>query len=66
MPADHLPVEPLLLKIDHAAELLGVSPATLYRLIAAGEVGTVRFGRTRRVPHAELDRLIQRRLERAS
>ena len=66
MSADQQPVEPLLVKIDRAAELLGVSEATMYRLIAAGEIDTVRFGRTQRVPHSELERLIQRRLGQAS
>lgn len=59
-------IEPRLVKIEEAARALSISPATCYRLVACGEIATVRFGRARRVPVAELDRLIQRSLERVS
>jgi len=55
--------EPLLVRVDVAAQRLGISAATCYRLVAAGEIATVRFGRAHRVPVAELERLIARRLK---
>lgn len=55
-------VEPRLLRIDRAAEVLGLSQATVYRLIAAGDLRSVKFGRAHRVPREELDRLIEDRL----
>ena len=63
MSASHERQEPLLLRVDLAAQRLGISTATCYRLVAAGEIATVRFGRAHRVPVAELERLIARRLK---
>lgn len=61
--ADESTTEPMLVRIDRAAELLGLSQATVYRLIAAGDLRSVRFGRAHRVPSTELTRLIDERLE---
>lgn len=41
-----------------AAEALGLCRATIYNLINAGELRSVVIGRSRRIPAAELDRLL--------
>ena len=43
--------------IAESEVLTGLSRATLYRRIAAGELRTVQSGRRRLVPSAELNRL---------
>ncbi len=62
---DHqrLVVEPahdgrLLLRADEAAHLLGVSRATVYNLLASGELRGVKIGRAVRVSRATLLRWI--------
>ncbi len=42
------------------AKLLKVSRALAYRLIAQGEISSVRFGRTVRVRQTDLDDFVQR------
>jgi excisionase family DNA binding protein len=45
-------VEPILLRVDEVARVLGVARSTVYVLIAGGELPVVRFGRATRVPRA--------------
>lgn len=47
--------EPLLLRIDDAAQRLSISRATMYRLIQRGELPIVRIGSAVRVRAIELD-----------
>ena len=47
--------EPLLLRIDDAAQRLSISRATVYRLIQRGELPIVRIGSAVRVRAIELD-----------
>jgi excisionase family DNA binding protein len=47
-----------LLTIREACDRLKLSRASLYRLIARGELPTVRIGRARRVIREDLDRFI--------
>ena len=49
----------LLLRVDEAARVLGVSRATLYRLVAAGRLRAVRVGRATRIPARELERFVR-------
>ena len=42
--------EPLLLRINEAAQALGVGRSTIYELTAAGELTTVHIGRAVRIP----------------
>ncbi len=44
----------LLLTTDEAADLLGVGRTTVYELLNAGLVESVRIGRARRIPRAAL------------
>jgi excisionase family DNA binding protein len=48
---------PLLLRVNDAAERLGVSRTTLYGLIGKGDLRVIRIGRSIRVPWQELERL---------
>jgi len=47
----NVPME-YLLRPEEAAQILGVSRATLYQLIRAGKMPSVKIGRSRRI-HAE-------------
>jgi excisionase family DNA binding protein len=40
-------------------ERFGISPATYHRLVARGELATLRFGRAVRITEAEVQRYIQ-------
>jgi excisionase family DNA binding protein len=40
----------VLLRPERAAEVLGIGRSKLYELLAAGEIDSVRIGRSRRVP----------------
>lgn len=54
---NHLPTSPrILLRVHEAAELLGLSRAMLYQMLAAGQpIPVVRIGRCVRIPRAELE-----------
>lgn len=44
--------------LNEAAECLGVSRSTMSRMVASGEVESVTFGRSRRVPRSALAALV--------
>ena len=54
------PVEPICVRINDAARMIGVGRTKLYELIADGEVETVKLGKSTRVITASLHRLIMR------
>lgn len=43
------------LRVETAAGVLGLSRATAYKLVASGELGSVRIGRSVRVPRHRLE-----------
>jgi excisionase family DNA binding protein len=47
-----------LLTVTEACDVLGISRPTLYALMNRGELKTLKIGKLRRVPSAEIDRLI--------
>lgn len=47
---EQAPLEPLLLRANEAARLLGVSRSRIYELVAAGTVPSVRLGSSVRIP----------------
>jgi excisionase family DNA binding protein len=49
-----------LVTLPEAARLLGVSRSKLYELVAAGELPTVRIGRSRRIAVADLEEFVRR------
>jgi excisionase family DNA binding protein len=48
----------LLLTPEEAARALGVGRSTLFKLLASGELGSVRIGTARRVSLAQLERFV--------
>lgn len=50
----------LLYRVPEAAESLGLSRAMVNRLIARGELASVRIGAARRIPEDELRRYVER------
>jgi excisionase family DNA binding protein len=56
----------LLLSVEEAGEVIGVGRSTMYELLRAGEVESVRIGRCRRVPYSVLVAYVDRLREEAS
>ena len=50
----------LLLRINEAAERLGVSRSAAYTLIQRGEIRTIHIGKSRRVPAEALTEFVKR------
>ena len=57
---------PLLVTAEVAGHLLGVGRTTIYELLESGDLPSVYFGRSRRIPVAAIQALIDRRLAQAS
>jgi len=55
--------EPICVRVNDAARMIGVGRTKLYELIAAGEVETVKLGKATRVTTASLHDLIKRQRE---
>ena len=47
-------VEPLLVRVEEAARMLSLSRSTIYEMMDAGELPSVRRGTARRIPVAAL------------
>jgi excisionase family DNA binding protein len=52
----------LLLTVPEAAAALGVSRSVFYQLILAGEIRSVKIGRSRRVPLVVLEEFVTQQL----
>ncbi len=55
------PIEKLLLTEVETAQVLGVSPRTVWGLADSGELPTVRVGRAKRYDRRDIEAWIQRR-----
>jgi len=53
-------VEPLAVRIPTAMQLIGVGRSTVYALIKAGELRTVKLGRATLITMSSLRRLVER------
>lgn len=62
MKAAPLP-DPICVRVNDAARMIGVGRTKLYELIAAGEVETVKLGKSTRITTASLHDLIRRQRE---
>ena len=54
------PVEPICVRVNDAARMIGIGRTKLYELIANGEVETVKIGKATRVTMASLHGLVDR------
>ncbi len=52
--------EPICVRVNEAARMIGVGSTKLYELIAAGEVDTVKLGKATRITTASLHDLVRR------
>jgi len=50
----------LLLKVEQAAERLGLGRTIVWGLVATGELESLKIGRSRRVPREALDVYVER------
>lgn len=55
--------EPIAVRPDEAARMVGISPRAMARLLASGEIRSLKKGHTRLVPTAELRAWIARELD---
>jgi excisionase family DNA binding protein len=56
--------ERLLLRIEEAADRLSLSRATVVRLLASGQLASVKIGSARRIPVAALEQLVAHATDR--
>ena len=56
----HQPIEPICVRINDAARMIGIGRTKLYELIATGEIETVKIGNATRVTTASLHGLVDR------
>ena len=55
----HQPVEPICVRVNDAARMIGVGRTKLYELISSGEVETIKIGNATRVTTASLHELVK-------
>ena len=55
--------EPLLLRVEEVARLLGVGRTTVYALVAAQKLPVVRIGRSVRIPREALEQWIREKVD---
>ena len=54
------PPDPICVRVNEAARMIGVGRTKLYELIAAGEVETVKLGKATRITTASMHDLVRR------
>lgn len=57
------PGDRLLLRVEESAAVLNISRARLFELIGSGQIRSLKLGRSRRIPRAELERWVEAQLE---
>ncbi|EAP90248.1 hypothetical protein OA2633_08539 [Oceanicaulis sp. HTCC2633] len=57
-------VEPICVRINEAARMIGIGRTKLYELISTGELETVKIGKATRVTTSSLHDLVRRRRAR--
>lgn len=57
----HQPVEPICVRVNDAARMIGIGRTKLYELISTGELETVKIGKATRITTASLQELIKQR-----
>ncbi|MBS0474319.1 MAG: helix-turn-helix domain-containing protein [Proteobacteria bacterium] len=56
-------VEPICVKVNEAARMIGVGRTKLYELIASGEIEAIKLGKSTRITTASLKKLVMRQRE---
>ena len=56
-------IEPLLVRVEEAARLLSLSRSTVYEMLDAGELPSMRWGAARRIPLDALRAWVAQRTE---
>jgi excisionase family DNA binding protein len=56
-------ISPLLLSVQDTSRLLGIGRSQIYKLLASGELPSVKVGRLRRIPSHALHKWIERRMQ---
>lgn len=59
-------VDALAVGPDRAAEMLGIPRTKMYQILASGRVRSVKLGKYRRIPVAEIQAFLQRELDAQS
>ena len=54
------PVEPICVRVNDAARMIGVGRTKLYELSSSGELETVKIGKATRITTARLRKLVDR------
>lgn len=54
--------EPICVRVNDAARMIGIGRTKLYELIATGELETVKIGKATRITTASLHALVERQL----
>ena len=57
------PVEPICVKVNDAARMIGVGRTKLYELIESGEIEVVKLGKSTRITTASLHKMVMRQRE---
>jgi excisionase family DNA binding protein len=66
MTAADFKVEPLAHSPDRAGQRLSINTRAVYTLIATGELRSMKIGKRRLIPEAELQRFLQRKMAEAA
>lgn len=53
-------VEPICVRVNDAARMIGVGRTKLYELISTGELETIKIGKATRITTASLRKLVER------
>ena len=56
-------VEPICVKVNEAARMIGVGRTKLYEMIATGDVEAIKLGKSTRITTASLKKLVMRQRE---
>jgi len=59
--SDLQPVEPICVRINDAARMIGIGRTKLYELISTGELEAVKIGKATRVTTTSIHELVRRR-----
>lgn len=55
--------EPICVKVDEAARMIGVGRTKLYELIASGEIDAIKLGKSTRITTESLQELVRRKCD---